>query len=121
VSQKTILVVDDSEFMRALLHDLLTREGYRILVSDSTEAALAAIQAHPIDALLTDLHLAGRTGLELLRELRAAGHAFPIWVMSGTETRDLTEDLAASGAAGFVRKPFNPATLFAQLAAVLER
>jgi len=76
--------------------------------------------APPFDALLLDLHLPDGSGLELLRELRAAAatRAFPVIVLTAEgEERILGE--AESLGAGLLTKPFSPSKLTARIAALL--
>src|SRR5947207_15027416 len=76
--------------------------------------------APPFDALLLDLHLPDGSGLELLRELRAAAatRAFPVIVLTAEgEERILRE--AESLGAGLLTKPFSPSKLTARIAALL--
>src|SRR2546428_210501 len=76
--------------------------------------------AQPLDAMLLDLHLPDGSGLDLLRELRAATatRAFPVIVLTAEgEDRILRE--AESLRAGLLTKPFSPSKLTARIAAIL--
>jgi CheY-like chemotaxis protein len=120
MGERTILVVDDSELVRTLLGNLLTGWGYAVVMTDDPELALKVVDEQRIDAVLTDLHLAGEIGTNLCRRLsqRADHGTRPVWLMSGSEVRDLTDDALMSGAIGFLRKPFKPAELREKLESV---
>lgn len=109
---RVILVIDDSGVVRVLLHELFRLRGYSVLATDNPAEAIDLAKTVRIDAAITDLNLGSTTGLELCRELRVAaasqGRAFPVWIMSGSVPNDLSTEVLAVGAAGFVRKPFIP-------------
>ncbi|WP_157467498.1 response regulator [Frankia sp. QA3] len=65
----TVLVVDDNEMLRALLGRILCAEGFRVSVAGSVEEALR-LDAAAHDVLLIDLRLGGRSGADLIDELR---------------------------------------------------
>lgn len=69
--QLRILLVDDLGEVRKALGALLRGAGYAVSVADSGEAALAALERHGADLLLTDLHMPGMSGWELVRAVRA--------------------------------------------------
>jgi CheY-like chemotaxis protein len=66
--RQTILVVDDEDFLRRLMAEMLENQGYEVLTAADGEAALARAEAHPgqIDLVVTDLVMPRKTGLELL-------------------------------------------------------
>jgi DNA-binding response OmpR family regulator len=100
---ETILVVDDDPAIAALIAEVLTDEGYTVRLAYDASSALAAIAAQVPDLVLTDLLLPGMSGLELLRMVRARGHAdLPIIVVTAAADRaaDLTD------AAACLAKPF---------------
>jgi CheY-like chemotaxis protein len=105
-----ILLVEDhvdtshamSRLLRALNHDVLT--------ADTCASALAIAQKHPIDVLISDLGLPDRSGLELMRELKAA-YNIPGIALTGYA---MPEDIDNSRAAGFdlhLTKPIRLETL----------
>lgn len=99
-----ILVVDDDSATRELLELLLTREGYRVSMAESGEAALKMLGDGPRpDAILTDLQMPGITGRSFAAKVRSlCGEKIPILAMSGSEAN---QELLA-GFNGFLRKPF---------------
>ena len=80
----TILVVDDDRAIRTLVQGLLEREGYKTLVADSAEEALALFPEHQesVALLVTDMVMAGIQGTELARQLQRIKPNLPVLVVS---------------------------------------
>ena len=110
---ETILVVDDDPAIAALIAEVLTDEGYTARLAYDAASALAVIAAQVPALILTDLLLPGMSGLELLRMVRARGHAdLPIILV--TTAADRAADL--TDAAAFLAKPFDIDELLACVA-----
>jgi two-component system KDP operon response regulator KdpE len=115
-----ILIVDDEPQIRRALRTALIGHGYQIDVAEDGEAALAAIAAHPPDAVVLDLVMPGRDGFAVLRDVRSWSRV-PIIVLSA---RGQEGDKVAAldlGADDYLTKPFGIAELLARLRAVLRR
>ncbi len=65
-----ILVVDDEPHIRDVVRSYLAREGHEVLAAGDGDVALAEAEAHQPDLIVLDVMLPGRTGFEVLRELR---------------------------------------------------
>lgn len=65
-----VVIIEDDEFAAFLFKDALTSHGYRVQISDGSDAAMPALLALRPAALLVDLHLGDVDGLQLLRRLR---------------------------------------------------
>src|SRR6185437_10626578 len=68
---RTILCVDDEPFILTALQRLLRTSGHKVLTSDSGEAALALLDAEPIDLLISDMRMPTMSGAELMQKVRA--------------------------------------------------
>ncbi len=115
-----ILVVDDEpQFLRALTTNL-RGAGYNVETAASAVDALAAAGLYPPDAIILDLVLPDRSGIEVCRELRTWTDA-PIILVSAVGEED--EKIAAldAGADDYVTKPFAIGELLARLRAALRR
>jgi two-component system KDP operon response regulator KdpE len=112
-----VLVVDDEPAILRFLRTGLTAQGY--IVSEATEgkSALRAAQQHAADLIVLDLGLPDMDGIEVIRQLREAGSAVPIIVLSSRD--DEASKIAALdlGADDFVTKPFGIDELFARIRA----
>jgi two-component system OmpR family response regulator len=115
------LVVEDEVKMAALIRRGLAEEGYAADVARTGEEALWMARAAPYDAIVLDLMLPGRDGLEVCRELRESGVWSPILMLTARDgVEDRVEGLD-SGADDYLSKPFSFAELLARLRALTRR
>lgn len=115
-----VLVVDDEPAIRRLLRQTLERAGHTVIEAADARAALAAVAHDGPDAVLLDLGLPGRDGLELVPVI-AREPAIALVVVSA---RDATDDKVAAldlGADDYVTKPFDSEELLARLRVALRR
>jgi two-component system OmpR family response regulator len=115
------LVVEDEVKMAALIRRGLVEEGYAADVARTGEEALWMARATPYDAIVLDVMLPGRNGLEVCRSLREGGVWSPILMLTA---RDGVEDKVSgldSGADDYLSKPFSFAELLARLRALTRR
>jgi two-component system OmpR family response regulator len=115
------LVVEDEVKMAALIRRGLVEEGYAADVARTGEEALWMACATPYDAIVLDVMLPGRNGLEVCRSLRESGVWSPILMLTA---RDGVEDKVSgldSGADDYLSKPFSFAELLARLRALTRR
>jgi signal transduction histidine kinase/CheY-like chemotaxis protein len=120
-----VLVVDDEADARDLLTRLLRDCGAEVLAADGAAGALAAVQAHRPDVLVSDIGMPEVDGYELLRRVRAlgaaAGGALPAIALTAFAR---SEDRVRALRAGFsvhVTKPVEPAEILATVASVAGR
>ena len=116
----TILVVDDSEPMRAILATILTYRGNAVVLADSVSAAKDALMAQRPDLILTDYNMPGGKGSELVRWIRAHAvfdHA-PIFVVSSEQDPRLHLRMAQAGVDLWVGKPVCIGSLLSAVDAV---
>ena len=112
-----VLVVEDDAAIRRLLHTALTRSGYHVVEAADARAALAALAIDKPEAVLLDLGLPDRDGLELVPLIKAAGVALIVVSARGdTEQKVTALDL---GADDYVIKPFDTEELHARLRTAL--
>lgn len=116
-----ILVVEDSHRIAAFLRKGLAEEGYSVeAVADGDEAYGKGVEQE-FDAAIVDVMLPGRSGIELVRDLREAGKSMPILLLTARDrTEDKIEGLDA-GADDYLTKPFDFTELTARLRALLRR
>lgn len=114
-----VLVVEDEKQALELVTRYLTARGLRVLGADSAERALDLARAGPVDFVLLDVILPGKTGHQALVELRGLTKA-PIHLMSGLCDDDTKRDGLLLGAAGFFAKPLDLQAVVAAIEAVPE-
>lgn len=118
-----LLVVEDEQKVAGALREGLEGEGYGVVVESTGEAALARLteQGDTFDAVLLDLTLPGRDGLDVLSDLRRRGIATPVIVLTARDTLDDRIVGLDAGADDYLIKPFAFAELLARLRAVGRR
>src|SRR5512137_80347 len=102
-----VWVVDDDASIRWVLERALRQAGVDTRSYDNADAALAALRQGAPDVLVTDIRMPGRSGLEMLEEIRAKRPRLPVIVM--TAHSDLESAVAAyqGGAFEYLPKPFD--------------
>lgn len=108
---ETILVVEDEQMLRGLLEVMLSRLGYRVLIAPDATTAIEIVRTAPIDVVITDVIMPGRTGPELALELRAQAPELPILFMSGYSAAAIEDRGQLADSEGLIEKPFTAETL----------
>jgi FixJ family two-component response regulator len=101
-----IYIVDDDDAVRDSLGVLFGVEGLAVSSRASARALLDDLPRARCGCIVTDMHMAGMSGLELLRRLKALDVALPVIVMTGRAGPGLAAETMAAGAAAFIEKPF---------------
>ncbi|MDB5387118.1 MAG: mprA 4 [Planctomycetaceae bacterium] len=116
-----ILVIEDHKKLLNSLDRGLTTAGYEVIKADTGEAGFYYASTEPVDAVILDVMLPGRSGLEILRDLRKSGFSAPVLILSARDTvadRVLGLD---QGADDYMVKPFAFTELLARIRAQLNR
>jgi DNA-binding response OmpR family regulator len=116
-----ILVIEDESKVARAVRDGLRAEGYGAEIAATGDDGLTLARLQPFDLVVLDLMLPGRGGLDVLAELRRAGDATPVLVLTARDTvADRVSGLDA-GADDYLVKPFAFAELLARVRALLRR
>ncbi len=118
---ENILLVEDEEALRMTLSDRLRSEGYVVDFAVDGEEGLNKATGLPFDLIILDIMLPHRSGFDICRDIRTAGLATPILVLTA---RDQTMDKVLGfklGADDYVTKPFDTLELMARIEALLRR
>jgi two-component system response regulator FixJ len=103
-----IYLVDDDHAVRTSLCLLLEVEGFTVSSYGSAQAFLDDAPDAQAGCLITDLHMAGMTGLELVVGLRRQGFTFPVLLITGRTHAALAAEAIEAGATQLIPKPFSP-------------
>jgi putative two-component system response regulator len=118
---RTVLVVDDEEQIRNLLHRLLTRSGYECEVAGNVEAARALLKERSFALCLTDMTMPGESGLDLVMHLAEEYPDTAAVMVTGVDDTKLTESALEVGAYGYIVKPFTTNEMLINLSNALRR
>lgn len=122
----SVLIVDDSPWMRAILRRMLTTLGFgRIVEAGDGASALEAVARHTPDIVLADWDMKPMDGVELTRRIRRLpeGEArfVPVIMVSAFRTLENVLTARNAGVTEFLVKPVSPRTLYQHLVTVIER
>ena len=110
-ARATVLVVEDEEYVRDSLLELLRARGFTARAARDVPEALATLERAPVDVVLTDYRMPGLSGLDLVRSLQASSPEVPVLVLTGHGTVASAVECLKAGASDFILKPADPAAL----------
>jgi len=118
----TILVVDDVELNVTLIKTILEPFGYRVKTATSLDDAISVCENTELDLIITDLHLLGADGYDLLDHIRVARpfRRIPVFVLSASANAYERQRAIAAGATKIFVGPIEPALLPAEIAAAVK-
>ncbi len=116
----TILCVDDEPAVCVIVEHALIREGHRCLLASSVDEAMKLVSRSPIDLILADFQMPGKTGLELLTLLEQEGLRVPVIIMTGYSSIEHAVVSIRSGAIDYLTKPIRAEPLNIAVAQALE-
>jgi FixJ family two-component response regulator len=102
-----ICIVDDDESMRSAVVALVRSAGYDAQGFASAEDFLASGMAQSSACIITDIQMPGMSGIELKQHLAGRQSQVPVIMITARHDADLEKKALASGAACFLRKPFD--------------
>lgn len=117
--EAVIHIVEDDEAVRDALRLLFETEGLASKTYPSAEAFFDEGAPAEPGCVVTDVHMAGMGGLQLLRRLKSLGSDQPVVVMTGRADRALAAEALGAGAAAFVEKPFHADEIIAAVRAAI--
>jgi len=110
---KTILYIEDNEFNRKIVRDLLARTSYRLIEAVDGEQGVATALHEMPDLILMDIQLPKLSGLDATRRLRANPKTAPIPIITITSFAMSGDEQKAkdAGATAYLAKPYSPREL----------
>jgi CheY-like chemotaxis protein len=115
----SILLVEDNETVRQLVHDLLAGDGYEVVEALNPQQALELAHDKEIDLLVTDVVMPGMSGLELHKQLLTTNPGIKALFMSGYTGTAISEQNKLFSSDTFIQKPFTVDTMLNKVASIL--
>ena len=104
-AELSILVVDDDENIRMVLHQSLEKEGYHVSIAKDAEEALNTLQRSFFHVVITDIMMGEMSGVELLQQIKEMNSLMQIFVMTSHSTLPHVIQCMQGGAYDFFEKP----------------
>ena len=120
-AQGWVLIVDDEAEIRESLQTLLELEGYEVEAAANGDEGLSKLGERPFDLVLLDLALPGRSGIDLLPEIRALDAQLPVIIITAYGTVEDAVRAMQGGAGNFLQKPWDNEKLLADVRAAVGR
>src|SRR5262245_22933998 len=116
-----VLVVEDDRKVASFIQTGLMQEGYSVDVLNDGEDAGEQARVIDYDAVVLDLMLPGRSGFQVLRDIRARKSSLPVIILTAKDSLEERVTGLDAGADDYMTKPFALAELSARLRALLRR
>lgn len=116
-----ILVVDDDNLFRTVIMEILEMHGHVCVGAQSVEEAKAKLSVESYELVLSDYHMPGETGLDLLRHLSAQCPETRFIMVSAADGGETREQACQQGADAYLSKPFNMQELLSAIDATMSR
>src|ERR1700754_2993399 len=114
-SRGEIFVVDDDPAVRETLSMVLSAGGYQVVCFADGAALLTVARTRTPSCILLDVHIPGKSGLDILKELHGEDYPAPIFIISGQGDIAMAVNAIKSGALDFIEKPFRGSEIVARL------
>jgi len=114
-SRGEIFVVDDDPAIRDMLSMVLSAAGYHVICFADGAALLSMARTRTPASILLDVHIPGKSGLSILKELHGEDYPAPIFMISGQGDIAMAVNAIKNGALDFIEKPFRGSDIVARL------
>ncbi len=115
-----IFIVDDDVAIRQTLSVVLSNEGYEVVAFADGAAFLTAARAKSPACIILDVHIPGKSGIDILKILNAQDYAAPIFIMSGSGDIPMAVEAIKNGALDFIQKPFKGSAIVKRVREAIE-
>jgi two-component system response regulator FixJ len=106
--EHAVYVADDDLSVRSALDAVFTRHSYAVTSFADGDSLLGVARGRTPACILLDVHMPGRSGIEVLKELDAEQYGAPIFMVSAQRHIPLAVEAIKAGAFDFIEKPFDP-------------
>src|SRR6202035_1741762 len=111
----SVFVVDDDPAVRTTLSTVFERAGYAVTCFAEGAALVAAARSGTPLCIILDVHIPGKSGLDILKQLNAQDYPVPIFMMSGQGDIAMAVNAIKNGALDFIEKPFGGKELISRV------
>lgn len=108
--KKRVLIVDDEKVMRESLRDWL-KDNYYVTLAETGEETIELVKEHDFDALIIDMRLTGKSGIDVIKEVKQIKPQINCIVMTAYPAIETAVEAMKAGAIEFIVKPFSPSQL----------
>src|ERR1700712_5473675 len=115
ISRGEIFVVDDDPAVREPLSVVLSAGGYHVICFADGAALLAVARTRTPCCILPDVHIPGKSGLDILKELQGEDYPAPMFITAGQGDIAMAVTAIKGGALDFIEKPFRSSEIVARL------
>ena len=119
-----VLVVDDNQDIRELIRHILDADGFHVFAATNAMEALAILNSNAIELVLLDVMMPGRSGLELLADIRNGSnkeiHEIPIVMVTAKGSIEDVDKAIALGASSYIVKPFRGSVVCRKVRSILK-
>ena len=116
-----ILVVDDEESMCQFLSIMLRKDGHEVQTASSGEKALQMIVDEPFDAVITDIRMSGKNGLDVLSGVKETDPTLPVVILTAYASQETAIEAVNLGAYSYIEKPYDVDQLLLTLRRAIEK
>ena len=115
-----VFIVDDDPAVRETLSLLFSNAGYSVVRFAEGAAFLKVAKERNPVCIILDVHIPGKTGIDILKELNAQDYPAPIFIMSGQGDIAMAVDAIKNGALDFIEKPFRGSDVVTRVREAIE-
>lgn len=119
-----VLVVDDNQDIRDLVVHILSADGFNVFAAVDGENALAILNSNPVNLVLLDVMMPGKSGLEVLSDIRSGSNKklrdIPVMMITAKSSTEDIDKALELGATSYIVKPFRATTIREKVRAILE-
>lgn len=116
-----IHIVDDDPAVRDALSVVFELEGFDVMAHENGETFITSLYDQPPACVLLDVHMPGRSGIDILQALQENDYEAPIFIISGQGDIPMAVSAIQRGAVDFIEKPFDVDTLLHKVTKALEK
>ncbi len=119
-TENEIFIVDDDAAVRDVLATVFSANGFKVTCFAEGSSLLAAARERTPSCIILDVHIPGRSGLDILRQLNAQDYPVPIFIISGQGDIPMAVEAIKNGALDFIEKPFRGSAVVARVREAIE-